>query len=825
MVILVGAAILALFIISCSNPTHSSYTVTFDPNGGTLTGGGNTVVVATGSPVQEPDAPTRSGYTFDGWYLKGSEEKYDFSLPIIADITLEARWTAASGGTPTPTPTPTPPPTPTSYTVTYHALVDGQESTDIEVPPSTPMQSGSILRTPATPKYDSADMTFVGWSTSENEYSALPADYTVRGPVELWAVFITKTKSQMTSDDGMLMYDFDENDGGYKVKGTATASDTVVIPSTINGAPVVAIDAQAFSGSQITAINLSGATNLKTIEDEAFAGTDISKLTIPGNVEYVGQYIVQGCDSLTSLTIEEGVKALGNYAFFGATAIQSLTIPGSVETVGGRVVQECTSLAEITLEEGIKSLSMRSFYGAAVKSIKIPSTITDIPAYCFEASAIERIKLHDGITSIGEGAFFNCSGLTELTIPRSVKSIGQSILQIGSGESDNWTTDSNASIKVVIEEGASGLSASSFWGSPISSISIPSTIDTIPDYCFSNSTLSHIEIKGSIKTIGISAFYNCSNLSSIDLTGVESIGISAFAHTGITSIHIPASVATVGSHAFENGEMIIGSSGGYQFDEGDSLTVTFGEGFDGLTTGSFYGAPISSITIPESVTIIPMSCFYYATMLTSVTLHDGITEIQNNAFFDADIKEIKLPANLRRIGDFAFDSCALTELTLPEGLVSIGQNAFRSNQITGTLVIPASVTTIGKKAFLGANISDLEFGEGTELSIGSEAFASMRDLRDVTLPASLISLDIGAFSYSSNHSDNGNVGLYSLTVQNDDPDNIKLTGTSAKAIYCTLYVPDTEGVVDKYKASTTNWCAQNRFDAANIEPVSDKPTS
>ena len=691
MVILVGA-ILALFIISCSNPTHSSYTVTFDPNGGTLTGGGNTVVVATGSPVQEPDAPTRSGYTFDGWYLKGTEEKYDFSLPIIADITLEARWTAASGGTPTPTPTP--PPTPTSYTVTYHALVDGQESNAIKVPVSTTVQSGSTLSAPAKPAYDDTTYFFIDWSTSKTEYSALPADYTVSAPVELWAVFVTKTSSPITSADEKLSYAFDETKRGYTVKAGTAATGEVVIPSTINGAPVVEIEAYAFSDNiAITAIELSGATNLKTI---------------------------------------------------------------------------------------------------------------------------------------GDAAFMNCSNLKALTIPGSVKSIGQWILQIGSwdttGESKIWTTNRNASIEVVIEEGASGLSNESFWGSPISSISIPSTIDTIPDYCFSNSRLSSIEFKGDIRTIGISAFYNCSNLSSIDLTGVESIGKSAFAHTGITSVYIPASVATVGFGAFENGEVILGSTG-YQFDEGDSLTVTFEEGFNGLTTGSFYGAPISSITIPESVTIIPMSCFYYATMLTSVTLHDGITEIQNNAFFDADIKEIKLPANLRRIGDFAFDSCALTELTLPEGLVSIGQNAFRSNWITGTLVIPASVTTIGNKAFLGANISALEFGEGTELSIGSEAFASMRDLRDVTLPASLISLDIGAFSYSSNHSDNGNVGLYSLTVQNDDPDNIKLTGTSAKAIYCTLYVPDTEGVVDKYKASTTNWCAQNRFDATNIKPVSNKPTS
>lgn len=722
-------------------------------------GGGNTVVVAMGSTVQEPDAPTRSGYTFDGWYLKGTEEKYDFSLPIIADITLEARWT----------------PTPATYAVSYHAMVDGKKSTDIEVPASTTAQSGSTLQTPATPQYDPADMTFVGWSTSGTEYSALTADYTVSAPVELWAVFVTKTSSPITSADNKLSYAFDETKRGYTVKAGTAATGEVVIPSTINGAPVVEIETRAFwENTAITAINLSKATNLKTIGDSAFYKTGITSLTIPGNVETVGRWIVEGC----------------------------------------------SSLSRIILEEGVKNLSQSSFYGAAVKSIKIPSTITEIPAYCFEASAIESIELHDGIASIGDGAFMSCSKLKALTIPGSVKSIGQWILQIGSWDNNgNWTTDSNASIEVVIEEGATGLSNESFWGAPISLISIPSTITEIPELCFANSTVEEVETAGSIKTIGNDAFLNCSDLTTFDLTGVEIIGDGAFAHTGITSVYIPASVATVGYGAFENGEtIVIDGSPSYQFDAGDSLTVTFEEGFDGLTTGSFYGAPIASISIQESVDIIPSHCFQNATLLTSVTLHNDITEIQPYAFSNTGIKEITLPANLIRIGHFAFADCALTALSLPEELTYIGENAFKSNPITGTLVIPASVTDIGQRAFLDADISGIEFKEGANLAIGSEAFASTSNLRDVMFPSLTARLYIDAFSYSTNHSS----GLHSITVQADNPAQITLFGTSANAVHCTLYVPD--GAVDDYKASI-NWCGTGLFSAANIHPVSDKPTS
>lgn len=625
--LIILGAILALLLFSCTNQRPAIQTVTFDANGGKLSGEAS-VTVFTGFPVSEPKAPTRSGYSFSGWYLEGSSTKYDFSSPVFSDITLKAQWNK----------------TPTSYTVTYHALVDGQESTDIEVPASTTAQSGSTLQTPAPPQYYPAGMTFVGWSTSKTEYSALTADYTVRGPVELWAVFITETKSQMTSDDNMLMYVFDEINGGYTVKAGTVATGEVVIPSTINGAPVVEIETRAFwENTAITAINLSKATNLKTIGDSAFYKTGITSLTIPGNVETVGRWIVEGC----------------------------------------------SSLSRITLEEGVKNLSQSSFYGAAVKSIKIPSTITEIPAHCFVASEIESIELHDGITAIGYGAFMNCSNLTALTIPGSVKSIGQYILQIDS-------KDSNASIKVVIEEGASGLSEYSFWG-----------------------------------------------------------------------------------------------------------------------------APIASISIPKSVTIIPSHCFQDATLLTSVKLHNDITEIQPYAFSNTGIKQITLPANLEKIDNFAFANCALTALSLPEGLTYIGEQAFRSNPITGTLIIPASVTEIGQIAFYDTNISGIVFKEGANLKIGSEAFAST-NLRDVMFPSLTARLYIDAFSYSTNHSSNSGVGLHSITVQADNPAQITLFGASANAVHCTLYVPD--GAVNNYKAST-NWCAQNRFDAGNIEPVSNKPTS
>ena len=627
-------------------------------------------------------------------------------------------------------------PTPTSYTVTYHAMVDGVESTTITVPESSTVQSGSMLQVPAKPTYDNTKYSFVGWSTSGTEYVALASDHVVQGNLDLWAVFVKKSSTGTTA--GGISYIFDEDKGGYTITGTDSATGAIVIPSTINGAPVVEILAGAFKdNTSITSIDLSGATNLKTIGNVAFGFTNIKELTIPGNVETVGRWIVEGCSSLTSLTIEEGVK----------------------------------------------TLSESSFYGAAVKTIKIPSTITEIPVRCFEASAIESIELHNGITSIGDAAFMNCSNLTALTIPGSVTHIGQWILQIGDRDSsNNWIPNPNTSITVTIEEGATGLSSEAFWGAPISTISIPSTIKEIPAYCFAASAIESIKLHAGIASIGDGAFMSCSKLKALT---------------------IPESVKSIGQYILQ-----IDSK-----DSNASIKVVIEEGASGLSEYSFWGAPIASISIPESVTIIPSHCFQNAKLLTSVKLHDDITEIQPYAFSSTGIKEIKLPAKLEKIGHFAFADCALTSLSLPEVLTYIGEQAFRNNPVTGTLVIPASVTEIGQIAFLGTDISGIEFKDGAELTIGKEAFANAKNLREVTLPSSVVKLNIAAFTYSTNHNDDSIIGLHSLTVPTANTNQIALFETSDNASHCIVYVPDS--AVSDYKASE-NWCRTGRFTANNI---------
>ena len=197
-----------------------------------------------------------------------------------------------------------------------------------------------------------------------------------------------------------------------------------------------------------------------------------------------------------------------------------------------------------------------------VTSIKIPSNV-------------ESNGQTYTVTSIGNGAFSWCSGLTSVYIPDGVTSIGD----FAFSECRNLT-----------------------------SVTIPGSVTSIGNGAFSYCKgLTSVTIPGSVTSIGYGAFSECSGLTSVDiLDGVTSIGDFAFvACDGLTSVTIPDSVTSIGNSAF---------------DSCDSLTsVTIPDSVTSIGDSAFeFCYSLNSITIPDSVTSIGNGAFYRCTGLTSV---------------------------------------------------------------------------------------------------------------------------------------------------------------------------------------------------------------
>jgi hypothetical protein len=158
-------------------------------------------------------------------------------------------------------------------------------------------------------------------------------------------------------------------------------------------------------------------------------------------------------------------------------------------------------------------------------------------------TSINKVIIKDGVTTVGDRVFYNCSSLTSVTIPDSVTSIGQYAF---------WECSSLAS--VTIPDSVTSIGQYAFWEcSSLASVTIPDSVTSLGSSAFSNcSSLASVTIPDSVTSLGSSAFSNCTSLTSITIPdSVTSIGEYAFGFcSSLTSITIPDSVTSLGGWAF-----------------------------------------------------------------------------------------------------------------------------------------------------------------------------------------------------------------------------------------------------------------------------------
>ena len=209
------------------------------------------------------------------------------------------------------------------------------------------------------------------------------------------------------------------------------------------------------------------------------------------------------------------------------------------------VMYNIKNVKSVTIAEGVTSIGNRAFSDCSkLTSIEIPSSVTSIGASTFRnCSSLTSIKIPEGVTSIGNYAFSKCSNLTSIEIPSSVTRIGDEAF------------DSCSSLTSInIPEGVTSIGNDAFAGCrKLTSIEIPSSVTIIgTNAFFACISLTSINIPEGVTSIGASTFSSCSSLTSIKIPeGVTSIGNDAFDGCWkLTSIEIPSSVTSIGNFAF-----------------------------------------------------------------------------------------------------------------------------------------------------------------------------------------------------------------------------------------------------------------------------------
>ena len=543
-----------------------------------------------------------------------------------------------------------------------------------------------------------------------------------------------------------------------------SVSGELTIPETIEGYPVTKIGEAAFYGrSGLTSIAIPN--SVTCIGYWAFrACYGLTSVTIPNGVINIEEGAFESCDNLTNITISNSVKVIGGNAFRDCTMLTSIMIPNSVTSIGNWAFGGCVGLASITIGKGVASIGESSFDGCiGLTSVTIPDSVTSIGNNVFrECVGLTSIivsknnKVYDSrnncnaiietktnklisgckntvfpndITSIGDGAFEGCAGLTSIAIPNSVTSIASAAFQgcvdlanislpnnikhLGSGtfyntayyNNDlNWENDILYIGKCLVD------AKKDIAGSR----TVKNGTKLIADGAFSScESLTDITIPDSVTSIGEGAFYYCIGLTSITIANsVKSIGESAFeCCTKLTDIKIPNSVTDIADKTFK---------------ECIALTkLAIPNGVKSIGKYSFYGcSDLISVTIPDSVTSIEYWAFKDCTDLKSVTIPNGVTSIGEATFSGCTaLTSMTIPNSVTNISAYAFTNCSsLASITIPDGVISIGTYAFGECSGLTSVTIPNSVTTFGTYVFVDcSNLSSVTIPK-TVTKIGHYTF-------------------------------------------------------------------------------------------------------
>ncbi len=488
-------------------------------------------------------------------------------------------------------------------------------------------------------------------------------------------------------------------------------------------------------------------TGLTEIGDHAFKGcANLNAITLPPTITSIGNYAFGysvdnlgypvPCSSLQSIVIPPSVTSIGYYAF-SRSGLTEVILPPSVTSIGTLAFGDCDNLEYVYLPASVTSIEGNAFTGTSIWTIEVDqeNPVYDSRGGCNAIIQTDINKLitgckstviPDDVVSIGVSAFENATGLTTINLPSSVESIGEYAFANCSG------------LTTIYAE------------------------RPLPPTIYGNTFLNMVHSNVTVNVLcgALSDYKNAEIWSGLSFNYVDPCNI-VFADANVKAICVTnwdtnrdgelsyteaAAVTNIGTVFRDNTSII-------SFNELQYFT-----GLVGLTTYAFEGcSQLTSIILPNSIIITTNGTFSGCSSLTSVTLSSSLQRIANSMFQDCSaLTHIDIPATVTTIGQDAFKGCSsLTSIVIPASTTTIYNTAFNNCHSLQSIVVEPENTVYDSRnacnAIIKTETNELVIGcDNTEIpddvvTIGANAFYGRSQMTTIVLPASVTSIGSTAF--------------------------------------------------------------------------------
>lgn len=508
--------------------------------------------------------------------------------------------------------------------------------------------------------------------------------------------------------------------------GTTTVD--VLVPSVINGLPVVAINTRAF------------------------ANRPVGTLIVPEGVLRIGESVFDGC-TVTSIQLPNSLLTLGAKAFSRAYNLSSVNIPPQITEILTQTFEYTDGLKQITIPNTVLSITDRAFANCGLNSVSIPSSVVFGISAFRNSTSLQSIVFESGRTTIPSAVCMGCISLNSVTFPNTLDYIG------------NGAFHGCRSLRTInFPSSTRHIDLGAFSGSGLTGVTFPSSIVYIGQSSFSGlSSLLTVNFPSTPFNIGDSAFRNCPLLTTLVLpNGVSSIGEQAFSSSGLQSVTIGSGLTNVGDGVFYGCSQITSftvSSQNPNFSSNE-----FGWFNKNFSTLYFLLPNVTgTVTLPLSTIEVARYAINFCKVST-LNLNTGLTTIQSFNINDCpQLTSVFISRTVTTLNGIynsnsgLFRACPLlTTITVDPASPNfstidnvifnstVTRLVFFQKSRTGSYVMPTTVTAASTGALQGISLTSITLSPVFNLEMNT--FAGSPLLSNVVITTGINSVYLNAFA-------------------------------------------------------------------------------